>query len=180
MIIRFTARALAMPQICACCGNDATEYIPLPVRRGAYEIPYCARCRDHVNAHRTLWTHALGAAFGAAILAAIIVAIVDGHAFAVASTLFSVGATVWSFGTIHRAVATGHMRLNGCVALNDAVHLARDERAILAFRVENRNFAAHLLAANAGNLTDLDDESKQLMAWGASRAARVPRRITAA
>lgn len=180
MTIRFTARAVAMPQICACCAADADDVLPLPVRRGAYEIPYCAKCRRHVVMRRTLWTHAIGVAFGTAILSAIVVAFIDGHSFAVATTLAAVAGTIWAIGTIHRLLAAKRMQSAGCSSLTAVVHLARDERSILAFSIDSRSFAAHLLAANADIVSGLDEDAKQLMAWGASRVARVPRRISAA
>jgi hypothetical protein len=180
MVIRFTARTLAMPQLCACCAAEATSVLPLVVKRGAYEIPYCKRCRDHVVARRRLWSNAIGVAFGVAILAAISVALIEGRGPSVAATLVGVAFAVWLLGTLRHAMRTKRMGASGCIRSSDGVIVARDERNSIELVVHSRPFAAHLLAANAQIVADLGDEERQLMAWGASRAANVPRRITAA
>lgn len=180
MTIRFTARTLAMPQLCACCAVEAEAILPLFVRRGAYEIPYCIRCRDHVLARRGLWTRAFGLAFGVAILAAITVALIEGRGPAVAATLLGVAAIVWLMGTLRYGTTARRMRTSACSALGEAVRVEHDERTAIELEVHSRPFAAHLLAANAQIVDDLGDEERQLMAWGASRVAQVPRRITAA
>src|SRR4051812_30711747 len=114
MTIRFTARTLAMPQLCACCAVEAEAIVPLFVRRGAYEIPYCRRCREHVLAWRGVWTRAIGLAFGIAILAAISVALIDGRGPAVAATLLGVAATVWLLGTLRFAMSARRLGTNAC------------------------------------------------------------------
>lgn len=176
MIVELSARKLAFPRLCPCCGAVADGEIKLVASRTtgkrvihttshAWNFPYCSRCLAHVSAWEAVGAPGL-------IVLAILLAL-GGLAIHVGMTIAVI---VLAIVVINMQLSRERERVRGtcppeCLQPDRAVKYLGWNGSVQTFDVASPQFAAAFVSLNSGKLINDTPELRSLVASQRERPA---------
>ncbi len=181
MLVQVSARMIAFPKTCACCGGHADAQLAVTASRTrgkrvvrtetrGWHFPYCESCIAHVRA----WSAANG---NEVIALGVVIAIVVGAA---AHWAAGVGVGLLSLipAAIYSSVKRKHIRAAqcapGCCEAKPAVAYIGWDGSVQSFEITSPTFAATFMQINQRKLVNATPEALDLIASTNASKALAP------
>jgi hypothetical protein len=171
MKIDVSGAILSFPNECACCGvHPDTNLTIMASRRWgkriihaearAWEIPYCARCLEHIRRSSEAGTFARRAT-AISLGAGVLIGFLKGAYWGFGAAAGLIAVTIFIFGCLLKAARS--YSNDGCAGLDQAISYGGWSGSLHSFEVASSKFARDFMRTNERRLVNLSEEATKLL-----------------